>query len=222
MAELCSSPKSAPVSARRFSSGRVSPAVHQRDGRISGGAIAGSVAAGLEDEWSDIDLAFGVAEKDEVAAVLGDFTAWMYQRHGALHHLDVRAGDWIYRVFLLPGTLQVDLAFVPGAEFRALAPTFRLVFGDAQEGRRAPPPSPESLIGYAWLYAIHARTSIARGKWWQAEHMIGCMRDHALSLACVRRGLPSAHGRGFDRLQPQRGRTVTRAPRCGCRAGCGD
>jgi hypothetical protein len=26
------------------------------------------------------------------------------------------------------------------------------------------------------------------------------MRDHALSLACRRRGLPASHGRGFDDL----------------------
>jgi hypothetical protein len=170
------------------------------DPRISGGAITGSVAAGAEDAWSDIDLAFGVSDGAELAAVLDDWTDHMYQRQGALHHVDVRAGVWIYRVFLLRGTLQVDLAFAPAAEFRALAPAFRLVFGKANEPAHGSPPPAESLIGMAWLYALHARTSIARGKRWQAVYMINGVRDHALMLAALRHGLPTAHGRGLHGL----------------------
>jgi hypothetical protein len=124
----------------------------------------------------------------------------MYYRHLALHHFDVKSGAWIYRVFLLPGTLQVDLAFVPASEFRALAPTFRLMFGKANESRHAPPPPPEDIIGLGWLYALHARSCIARRNLWQAEYMISGIRDSALALACVRHGLPAVHGRGIDRL----------------------
>ena len=124
----------------------------------------------------------------------------MYQEHQALHHLDVNAGAWIYRVFLLRSTLQVDLAFVPAAEFRALAPTFRLIFGEANEGQHAQPPPAEAIIGFAWLYALHARSCIARGKFWQAEYMISGVRDNALTLACIRYGLPAVHGRGVDLL----------------------
>src|SRR5262245_35802193 len=82
------------------------------DKRLGGVAITGSAAIGRDDRWSDIDLAFGVTDSGEIDAVLSDFTRLMYDRHQALHHYDVRAGAWIYRVFFLPGTLQVDLAFV--------------------------------------------------------------------------------------------------------------
>ena len=170
------------------------------DRRLSGVAITGSAAADAEDRWSDIDLAFGVADAAEMPNVLADWTECLYRQHSALQHLDVHAGAWIYRVFLLPGTLQVDLAFVPAAEFRALAPTFRLVSGTANEPRHAPSPSPADLIGYAWLYALHARACIARGQLWQAEYMVSGVRDHALALACVGNDLPAVHGRGFDRL----------------------
>lgn len=173
-----------------------------RDGRISAIAITGSGAAGREDRWSDIDLAFGIADPGELPAALSDWTDHMYQRRQAVHHLDVRSGAWIYRVFLLPGTLQVDLAFVPAAEFRALAPSFRLVCGHANEARHAQP-APADLIGLGWLYALHARTSIARGKLWQALYMIGGVRDHALALASLRHGLPTAHARGVDQLPPE-------------------
>jgi hypothetical protein len=80
-----------------------------KDYRVSGAAITGSAAIESEDKWSDIDLAFGLADAADQAAVLSDWTSYMYEKHLALHHLDVTAGAWIYRVFLLPGTLQVDL-----------------------------------------------------------------------------------------------------------------
>src|SRR6188472_2964970 len=87
------------------------------DRRIGGVAVTGSSAAGREDRWSDIDLAFGVAGAGTMAEVLADWTRRMYERHGAADHTDVHAGPWVYRVFLLSNTLQVDLAFVPQAEF---------------------------------------------------------------------------------------------------------
>jgi len=170
------------------------------DSRLTGGAITGSFASGHEDRWSDIDLAFGVGEAADMPAVLSDWTARMYGSHGAVDHFDVRAGAWTYRVYLLASTLQVDLAFVPAAEFRALAPTFRLVFGQANDARHIPPPVATDLIGMGWLYALHVRSSIARGKPWQAVHMIAGVRDHALALACLRHGLPAAHGKGIDGL----------------------
>lgn len=171
-----------------------------RDSRISGAAITGSRALEQEDQWSDIDLAFGVADAAEVDSVLSDWTARMYDQHLALHHVDVMSGAWIYRVFLLPSTLQVDLAFAPYTEFRALGPTFRLISGRANEPRHAPPPQPLDIIGLGWLYALHARSCIARRRLWQAEYMISGIRDHALALACIRHDLPAVHGRGMDRL----------------------
>jgi hypothetical protein len=172
----------------------------QNDSRISGAALTGSAATSSEDEWSDVDLAFGVGDVRDVPDVLADWTRNMYDRHSALHHLDVIAGAWTYRVFLLASTLQVDLAFVPESDFRALGPAFRLMFGKANEPRHSSPPDAEAIIGMAWLYALHARSCIARRKLWQAEYMISGIRDNALALACLHRGLPAVHGRGLDLL----------------------
>lgn len=172
------------------------------DERITGAAITGSAADSHEDQWSDIDLAFGVNLAANFPAVLSDWTAHMYGRHSALHHVDVLFGAWTYRVFLLPNTLQVDLAFVVETEFRALAPTFRLLFGKANEPQHPLPPQAGAIIGIAWLYALHARSCIARQRPWQAEYMISGVRDYALALACMRHGLPAAHGKGVDLLPP--------------------
>jgi len=170
------------------------------DTRISGSAVTGSGSRGEEDAWSDIDLAFGVGEAAELPVVMADWTARMYQRHSALHHLDIGFGAWIYRVFLLAGGLQVDLAFVPERDFRALSSTFRLVSGKAQEASSAVPANAEEVAGMGWLYRLHVRSALRRGKLWQAEHMLSGMRSQVLMLACVRHGLPAAHGRGFDQL----------------------
>jgi hypothetical protein len=170
------------------------------DPRISGVAITGSASIGHEDRWSDIDLAFGVVEGFELDEILNEFTDRMYANDGALHHLDVHSGNWVYRVFLLSNTLQVDLAFAPDQDFCAKGPTFKLVSGTATKEQPVPPPRAEDLIGWAWLYALHARSCIARGKPWQAEYMISGMRDQVLALACLRCGLPTREGRGLDRL----------------------
>jgi len=172
------------------------------DGRIDGVALTGSGAVGAEDEWSDIDLAFGLKDGVDQAEVIEDWTAVMYGEHECVHHTDVRSRGTVYRVFLLATTLQVDIAFAPAAEFGAKAPTFRLLFGEAVEQVPFGEPAAVELIGMGWLYALHARSSIARGKVWQAEYMISGLRDQVLTLVCLRLGFPCSQGRGLH-LLPQ-------------------
>ena len=52
----------------------------------------------------------------------------------------------------------------------------------------------------ALFSSVCARSSLLRGKLWQAEYMVSAVRDHVFAMACIRLGLPSAHGRGMDRL----------------------
>src|SRR5438132_10478083 len=175
-------------------------AAARADPRIAAAALTGSAAVGREDRWSDIDLAFGLSEDSQISSALDDWTARMYEEHGAVHHVDVRSGTWLYRVFLLANSLQVDVAFAPQIDFAAKAPTFRLLFGTATERPHPQPASVEELVGLAWLYALHVRSALARGKVWQAEYMISAARDHALAAACRRLGLPASEGRGMDQL----------------------
>lgn len=172
------------------------------DPRITAAALTGSSAAVAEDRWSDIDLALAICDEADFGEVIADWTDRMYREHGAVHHVDVTRGGTVYRVFLLASTLQVDLAFSPATEFGAIAPTFRLLFGTATSQPAASAPAAAQLIGLGWLYALHARSSIARGRLWQAEYMISGVRDHALALACLRHGVPAVQGRGIDRLAP--------------------
>jgi predicted nucleotidyltransferase len=179
-------------------------AAAEADPAITAAALTGSAAGGREDRWSDIDLAFRLAAGADREAVLGVWTDRMYATHGAVHHLDMRRGATIFRVFLLASTLQVDLAFWRADEFGATGPAFLLLFGAANElGPPAPPPDAASLVGMGWLYALHARSSIARGKRWQAEYMISGLRDQVIALACHRHALPLHEARGVDALPPE-------------------
>ena len=176
-------------------------ATARADGRITGAAITGSAALdNNQDRWSDVDLFFGVGEPDQIAGVVADMTARMYRDHGALHHFDVVAGPATYRVYLMTSTLQVDLAFTPASSFGAVTPTFKVLFGEPVEREHYAPPAAISLLDYAWLYAMHARSSIERGKLWQAEYMVHMVRDQVLAAACVRHGLVWREGRGMDGL----------------------
>lgn len=173
------------------------------DEHITGAAITGSATHGAEDRWSDIDLFLGVADEIPAEDALGDWSAFMYQELGALHHFDLRSRGAIYRAFLLPTCLEVDLAFTPAAKFGALGPSFQVVFGEAIKRPHTPPVDRDHTIGLAWHHVLHARICIERNKLWQAEYWISAVRDYALTLACLRFGLPSVHARGVDGLPPE-------------------
>lgn len=158
---------------------------------------------GREDDWSDVDLALCLAPDADADEVVADWTRVLYERHDAVDHLDVRRGDTLFRVFLLASTLQVDVAFWAADEFGPTAPTFRLLFGTANEHPQPPPQEATELVGMGWLYALHARSSIERGRAWQAEYMISGVRDHVLALQCLRHGVPTVQGRGIDQLPPE-------------------
>src|SRR5256714_14814981 len=85
-------------------------ALAQSDPRVIAGALTGSMAFGDGDEWSDIDVAFGIAEGITLEAVLDDWTQIFEQEWGVLHHFDLSFGSSVYRVFLLPSGLEVDVA----------------------------------------------------------------------------------------------------------------
>ena len=174
--------------------------IARSDSRIVGAAHIGSAAGGRLDRWSDIDLAFSLARDANLNDVVADWTNRFYRDYGAAAHHDLRYGKTLYRVFLLKSTLQVDLSFWQADEFAAIGPDFRLIFGESSNGRSLPAPAAAELVGMAWLYALHARSSILRNRFWQAEYMLSGMRDHVLALACIRHHLTPHQGRAIDDL----------------------
>ena len=173
------------------------------DPRVVAAAVVGGLAEGGGDRWSDLDLTFAVADEIPVSAVLDDWTRALAEELDAAHLFDLAAGASLYRVFLLPGCLQVDLSFTPAAAFGARGPRFRLLFGEAVDLPLPSPASADELFGLGVHHAVRARFCIERGRLWQAEHWISGVRDQALALACRRRGLAVVEGRGFDDLPPE-------------------
>ena len=190
------------------------------DERVVGGAAVGSLAVDGGDRFSDLDLTFGIADDVPVADVLDEWTRTLVDELDAVHLVDLDRAPTTYRVFLLPDALQFDLSMTPAARFRPAGPRFRLLFGDTAVGESelpVPPiagdlfiPTPSvahDLFGWGVIYALHARACIERGRVWQAEHYVSAVRDHALSLACLREGLVAVQARGYDDLS---GETLAR------------
>jgi hypothetical protein len=188
----------------------------EEDERVVGGAAVGSLAVDGGDRFSDLDLTFGIADRVPVADVLNDWTRTLIDELDAVHLADLERSPTTYRVFLLPDALQFDLSMTPAAQFRPAGPRFRLLFGETAAGESevsTPPVAGDifistpavagDLFGWGVIYALHARACIERGRVWQAEHYVGAVRDHALSLACLQQGLPAVQARGYDDLSAE-------------------
>jgi hypothetical protein len=170
----------------------------EADDAIVGAAFTGSHATGDGDRWSDTDLVLAV--RGELTTVLDRWTRWLYDEFGARHHWDLEAGPRIIRVFLLPGWVELDLTFAPEAAFGPRGPQWRTIFGRPRPLEPFPAPDRGTLAGLLWHHALHARICLERGRWWQAEHWISAMRDHVITLACLRLGHPAHYAKGAHLL----------------------
>ncbi len=170
------------------------------DDVVTAAALVGSAARHQLDRWSDLDLALRLVDGADVEATADRWAADLAAAHDVADHLDVWAGPTLYRVFLLAGSLQVDLSFWPAATFASNGEFFEVLFGEAHAPSTPTAPDPRTTVGWAWLYALHARSAIARDRRWQAVQMLAGLRDQLVTLACRRYGLPAYQGRGVDRL----------------------
>ena len=173
----------------------------EADDSITGLAYTGSLATGTGDRWSDTDIVLGVRGETGVADAVNRWTAWIHDEFGTRHHWDLRTvGTGLIRVFLLPGWVELDLTFAPESEFGARGPAWRTLFGTPHTQPPFPPPDRDTVIGFAWHHALHARICLERGRSWQAAHWINALRDQLITLACLRLDLPTAYSKGAHLL----------------------
>jgi hypothetical protein len=85
------------------------------DARVTAAAVVGSRAHTAGDQWSDIDLTFAVATTP--VAILDEWADELRAQFDGTALFDLTSGSSIYRVFLLPGALQVDLSVTPASQF---------------------------------------------------------------------------------------------------------
>lgn len=170
------------------------------DERITAAAVVGSRAHTEGDQWSDIDLTFAVADATAPVAVLDEWAKKLRAQFDGTTLFDLAAGPITYRVFLLPGALQVDLSVTPTSQFAARGDTFRLLFGAANEPVVAGPRDSTDTYGHAVHHAVRARVCIERGRAIQAEYWISSLRNETLALASRRAGVQDWHARGAHLL----------------------
>jgi len=170
------------------------------DERITAAAVVGSRAHTEGDQWSDIDLTFAVADAIAPVAVLDELAEKLRARFDGTALFDLATGPITYRVFLLPGALQVDLSVTPASEFAPRGDTFRLLFGAANEPVVAGPRDSTDTFGHAVHHAVRARVCIERGRALQAEYWISSLRNESLALASRQAGVQDRHARGAHLL----------------------
>src|SRR5579884_1253474 len=134
----------------------------KNDPRVTAGALTGSTAFGSGDKWSDIDIAFGIIDSISPETILNDWTQVLNRELNVIDHFDLPSGSSIYRVFLLPTGLEIDIAITPAQDFGPRGPNFHTLFGPSQQLQASPPPNPSYLIGLSWHHILHARSSIER------------------------------------------------------------
>jgi hypothetical protein len=133
------------------------------DPRVLAGAVVGSEALGGGDRWSDLDLTFGLALGVLPDRVLEEWTPELVREFDAVRLFDISRKTSSYRVFLLPGNLQVDLSFTTGF-VPQFGPNFRLLFGEAVKSEPMVGRSPTEMFGYGVHHAVRARFCVERNK----------------------------------------------------------
>jgi hypothetical protein len=174
--------------------------VVSRDPRVMAGAVVGSLALTIGDRFSDVDLSFAIRDGIDLRTVLDDWTALFAADNEIDVLFDLVSGPSIYRVFLFPGALQVDLSVTSASSFGRRGETFRLLFGDESTSSDPAPRSANDMAGYAVHHVLHARTSIERRRWIQAAYWISELRNEALYIAMSRAGVEPSQARGAHLL----------------------
>lgn len=73
------------------------------------------------------------------------------------------------------------------------------------------PPRRERKKGLREALAAEASAEVGRlaqkppGRWWQAEYWISAIRNHVITLACLRQGYPAQDSQSYGEPQSSRG-----------------
>jgi predicted nucleotidyltransferase len=178
-------------------------AAAEADESVAGCALLGSAARDEEDRWSDVDLALRLVEGVDLLATAERWTRLVAETEVIVDYLDLPALEALYRVLLLRSGLQVDLSFRPHDQPLASGAPIKVLSGEmpvAEPNLESRAGDPMKLVRLGWLYALHARSALGRGRKWQALWMLEAIRNAVVELYCRRLDLPATQGRGVDHL----------------------
>jgi hypothetical protein len=168
----------------------------KKDGRIIGALLVGSGAVGFRDEYSDLDLAV-VVEEDTVDVVYQEWEAKIIQLAPVIGHFKEPSIHLLG--FLLDGFLEFDISFQSASGLYAHTPHWRILFD--KQGNIASlmkPREPESRelkadhekrTSESWYWVIHCISSIERRQPLRSTFFIDTLRNEAIYMAGLNRGL---------------------------------
>ncbi|MFD8079825.1 nucleotidyltransferase domain-containing protein [Streptomyces sp. NPDC059718] len=196
----------------------------QQDDRVSGVAVAGSIAGGRPDIYSDVDLIVVVDDEafDSVMAerltLIGSWAALVAGFTGE------HVGEPRLVVTLVgPPLLHVDFKFVRGSDFAHRTEDPDILWdrdgGLATSLAEHPPTTPSFDLQWIedrfWTWVHYGATKLGRGELFEVIGLLGYLRESVLGpLAALRVGATPRGVRHLESIAPDEARDL-RATLCG-------
>lgn len=186
----------------------------QRDDRVLGVAVGGSLARGTADEHSDVDLVVVVADHavEEVMAERLDLVAeWSGEAVVAAFTGEHVGEPRLIIALVGPPLLHVDLKFVTLAGFAQRHDEPRVLWerGSELSDALAATPAVPKVVDLAWIedrfwvWVHYGATKIARGELHEALGFLAFLREAVLGpIAAVRNGAEPCGVRHLERVAP--------------------
>jgi predicted nucleotidyltransferase len=196
----------------------------RRDSRVAGVAVAGSIARGHPDIYSDVDLivviddeAFDAVMKERLA-LIGSWSALVAGFTGE------HVGEPRLIITLVgPPLLHVDFKFVRASEFAERVEDPDILWdrdGDLAGSLAEHPPAAQSLDlqwieDRFWVWVHYGATKLGRGELFEVIGFLGYLREAVLGpLAARRVGAPPRGVRHLESIAPNEARDL-RTTLCG-------
>ncbi len=167
------------------------------DERISGALLVGSGAKGFRDRYSDVDLTILV---DDEARLEEIYTDWWIRLHALLPVIDAfkEPSSHLYGL-LLDRYMEIDIGFQGESALFERKPNWKILFDKRGVIPDLMKPREKSIIDQvtahekrlqdSWYYIIHTISAIQRGQNLRASFFIGFLRDEAILMAGLNKGL---------------------------------
>lgn len=152
------------------------------DPQIFSAASIGSYARNEVDQYSDIDLTFGMAESLEVNSKLNEYKGYIKKAFRGEFLFQLKQDFTLYGVFILPGCLQVDLSFTPQNEFGPKAYPFNIIFG-THTGEKSKSPHDPILEKFGLIvhHILRTKVCMERGQLEKSRHWLKEANKHMSS-----------------------------------------
>lgn len=168
-----------------------------KDKRIAGAVLVGSGSFGFKDRYSDIDLAVLVGDEGRLDEVYSD---WWGKVHAAFPVIDAfkEKPRRLYG-FLLERFLELDMSFQGRSGLYEKDPQWRVLFDKRGNipslMKPRPKPTEDQAAAHdkrmqdSWYHVLHCVNSMQRGQPLRASFFLSWLRDEAILMAGLNRGL---------------------------------